>query len=58
MNPVLKLLLDALMNYVKTHPDEVEKLIEMIVKAIINHSTSVDVSSLTSNGLNQLLNKS
>lgn len=39
MNPVLKLLLDALMSYVKSHPDDIEKLIEMTVKSIIKNST-------------------
>lgn len=37
MNPVLQILIDALIKYVKTHPEEVEKLVEMIVKAIISH---------------------
>lgn len=37
MNPVLQILIDALLKYVKTHPEEVEKIIEMIVKAVLKH---------------------
>lgn len=36
MNPVLKMLLDALMKYLQNHPEDVEKLVELIVKAIID----------------------
>lgn len=37
MNPVVKMLLDALMKYIQTHPEEVEKLVQLAIEALIKY---------------------
>lgn len=35
MNPILKMLLDAVVKYIQTHPDEMEKLVEYLIKMFL-----------------------
>lgn len=35
MNPILKLILDALMKYVEAHPDQIEILVKALIDKIV-----------------------